>query len=102
MDESKQVCLTTDSEANIVNAPSRLQWKRLSCFGHNLHLAITNSIKCDDRALGLVWKIVSTFSISWKKRYDLAKAQMDNGLPSHTLVADCPTRWGFIQKMVSI
>ena len=104
LDESKQVCLTTDSGANIVNAVSRLQWKRLSCFGHNLHLAITNSIKCDarcTRALGLARKIVSTFSMSWKKRRDLAKAQTDNGLPSHTLVADCPTRWGSIQKMVS-
>ena len=42
-----------------------------------VHLAITNSIKCDDRctrALGLARKIVSTFSMSWKKRRDLAKA----------------------------
>ena len=104
LDESKQVCLTTDSGANIVNAASRLDWMRLSCFGHNLHLAITNSIKCDNRftrALGLARKIVSIFSMSWKKRRDLAKAQTDNGLPSHTLVADCPTRWGSIQKMVS-
>ena len=38
--------------------------------------------------------------MSWKKRQDLAKAQTDNGLPSHTLVADCPTRWGSIQKIV--
>ena len=102
LDESKQVCLTTDSGANIVNAASRLDWMRLSCFGHNLYLAITNSIKCDDRctrALGLA--SVSTFSMSWKKRRDLAKAQTNNSLPSHTLVADCPTRWGSIQKMVS-
>ena len=70
LNESKQVCLTTDSRANILNAASRLQWKRLSCFGHNLHLAIINSIKCDDRctgALGLTRKIVSTFSISRKR-----------------------------------
>ena len=48
LDESKQVCLTTDSGVNIVNAASRLNCMKLSCFGHNLHLAITNSIKCDD------------------------------------------------------
>jgi len=29
LDESKQVCLTTDSGANIVNAASRLNWMRL-------------------------------------------------------------------------
>ena len=70
LNESKQVYLTTDSEANIVNAASRLYWERLSCFGHNLHLAITNSIRCNDRstrALGLAHNIVSTFSMSLKR-----------------------------------
>ena len=97
LDESKQMCLTTDSGANIVNAASRLDWIRLTCFGQNLHLAITNSIKCDDRctrALGLAQKIVSTFSMSWKKRRDPAKAQIDNELQFPTLIADYPTRWG--------
>ena len=61
LDESKQVCLTTDSGANIVNAASRLHWMRLSCFVHNLHLAITNFIKCDDRCTRARQKIVSTF-----------------------------------------
>ena len=40
LEEGKQVCLTLDSGANIVNAALRLNWLRLSCFGHNLHLAI--------------------------------------------------------------
>ena len=104
LEEEKQICLTTDSGSNMVNAVSRLNWLRLSCFGHNLHLAITNSIKCDDRcsrALGLSRKIVSAFSMSWKKRRDLAKAQLDHDLPSHTLIADCPTRWGSVHKMVA-
>ena len=95
LEEGKQVCLTTDSGANMVNAASRLNWLRLSCFGHNLHIAITNSLKCDDRcsrALGLSRKIVSAFSMSWKKRRDLAKAQSDHSLPSHTLITDCSTR----------
>ena len=39
--------------------------------------------------------------MSWKKRRDLVKAQTDHNLPSHTLIADCPTRWGFIHKMVA-
>lgn len=88
----------------MVNAASRLNWLRLSCFGHNLHLAITNSLKYDDRcsrALGLSRKIVSAFSMSWKKCHDLAKAQSDHNLPSHTLIADCPTRWGSVHKMVA-
>ena len=82
----------------MVNAVSRLNWFRLSCFGYNLHLAISNSIKCDDsRALGLPRKIV----MSWKKRCDLAKTQLDHDLPSHTLIADCPTRWRSVHKMVT-
>ena len=101
LDESKQVCLTADSRANIVNAASRLQWKRLSCFGHNLHLAITNSIKCDNRctrALGLARKIVSTFSMSWKKRRDVAKAQTDNGLLISHIGGRLPYQMGIYSK----
>lgn len=40
LDEEKQVCLTTDSGANIVKAVSLNMWTRLSCFGHCLHIAI--------------------------------------------------------------
>ena len=49
LDQDKQVCLTTDSGANIINAASRLKWQRLSCFGHNLHLAVTKAIDSDVR-----------------------------------------------------
>ena len=103
-EEAKQVCLTMDSGANMVNAASRFNWLRPSCFGHNLHLAITNSLKCDDRclrALELLRKIMSAFSISWKKHRDLAIAQSDYSLPSHTLITDYPTRWGSVHKMVA-
>ena len=61
-----RVCLTTDSGSNIVKAARDLQWPRLSCFGHNLHLAITKSIDHDSkchRALGLSRKIVSALSL---------------------------------------
>ncbi len=40
LDEEKQVCLTTDSGANIVKAVTINMWTRLSCFGHCLHIAI--------------------------------------------------------------
>ena len=72
IDVSKQVCLTTDNGSNIVCATeSCLGWTHLSCFGHNLHLAVQNSTKNDrkvDRALGVCKKLVSTFSHSWKKK----------------------------------
>ena len=62
-----------------------------------LHLAVVNSTKDDSRVqrtVALCRKLVSTFSHSWKKKRDLNKAQSDLGLPQHSLVTDCVTRWG--------
>ena len=55
-----------------------LKLTHLSCFGHNLNLAVTNSTKGDDRvarAFGLCKKIVSAFSHTWNKKkiYQLFK-----------------------------
>ena len=103
LDQGKQICLITDSGANIISAASQLNWQSLSCFGHNLHLAITKALKHDDRCtrvFGLARKIVSAFSMSWKKRHDLAKAQREHNLPLHSLIADGPTRWGSSHKML--
>ena len=88
--EKKQVCLTTDNGSNIVNAAEQLKWTRFSCFGHNLHLAITKSIKDDQRcsrAIGVCHKVVAAFSQSWKWKRELSKAQISLGLKEHSLVA---------------
>ena len=87
--QEQLVCITTDSGSNIINATSKLGWKRLSCFGHNLNLAVTKSLKDDyqvSRGLVLARKIVSSFSSSWKHRRELAKVQVEKGLPQHTLI----------------
>ena len=71
LSEANQVCITTDSGSNIINATRRLHWNRLSCFGHNHHLAITKAFSGDSqcaRALGVCHKVVSSFSMSWNKR----------------------------------
>ena len=66
-----QTCITTDNGSNIPCAvQSHLVWPYLTCFGHNLHLAIGNSIKDDSRvqrALGVCRKTVTAFSHSWNK-----------------------------------
>ena len=104
LDPKNQTCITTDNGSNILCAVrSHLVWPYLSCFGHNLHLAISNSIKEDtrvQRALGVCRKIVTTFAHSWKKKRDLSLAQTTLDLPQHSLVNDCVTRWGSQQKMV--
>ena len=86
---AKQVCLTADNGSNIVCAARKLKWLRLSCFGHNLYLAIGKAMtdhRCS-RALAVSRKVVSTFSMSWKKRRDLLQAQVDLKLRQKCLVA---------------
>ena len=98
------LCLSTDSRTNIVSAAQQFKWARLSCFGHNLHNAVNSSIKDDprvSRAAGVCGKIICTFSHGWKKRRDLAKFQLDHGLPQHSLVTDYCTRWGSKQRLIS-
>ena len=87
---SNQVCLTTDSGANIVKAASDLNWSWISCFGHNLHLAITYAMKDEpriSRAIGICKRIVAAFSQSWKRRRELSKAQLELELPVKSLVS---------------
>ena len=99
------MCLTTDNGSNIVCATSnRLGWNHLSCFGHNLHLAVTNSMKDEvhvARAFGVCRKLVELFAHSWKKKRELSEAQVQLKLPNHSLVSDCVTRWGSKEKMVA-
>ena len=70
-------------DQNIVcAAESCLGWTHLSCFGHNLHLAVQNSTKNErkvDRAVGVCKKLVSTFSHSWKKKREVRKIQEELG-----------------------
>lgn len=53
-----------------------------------------------ERAVGVCKKVVSTFSKSWKKKRELAKAQAVLGLPPHQLITESPTRWGSRQMMI--
>lgn len=76
---SKQIAITTDNGSNIKKACKDNKWTNLPCFGHNLHLAITNTMKNNprvQRALGVSKKIVAAFGTSWKRRRDLAAAQV--------------------------
>ena len=93
-----------NQHTHVVSAAQQLEWTRLSCFGHNVHDAVNGYIKDDrrvSRATGVCRKIVCTFSHGQKKRRDLAKFQLEHGLPQHSLITDCCTRWGSKQKMIS-
>ena len=90
LDEKKLACVTTDNGANIVAAVRQLGWTWLNCFGHNLHLAVTNAMTSvkdrTSRAMGQCHTLVGAFSQSWLKRRDLAKAQAELQTPQHVLI----------------
>ena len=93
LNSDRQVAITTDNGANVKLACELLQWNRLSCFGHNLDIAVKKGLQDHriERVLGVCPKVVSAFFYSWKRRRELAKLQKEKNLPSHLLVGDCKT-----------
>lgn len=62
-----------------------------------------NAVKGDERiarAVGLCKKLVGHFSHSWKEKTALKRAQREHKLPEHSLITECPTRWGSRQQMI--
>ena len=103
LDAEKQVAITTDSGSNIKLACRLLRWTRLSCFGHNLDLAISKGLRdySIEEVLQVCRQVIAKFSQSWKKTRDLAKSQAENDLPAHKLKTDCTTRWGSTYDMIA-
>ena len=90
LNASNQVCLITNNGSNLIKAAADLNWPRLSCFGHNLHLAITKALKDDQRcvrALGVSRKTVSSISSSWKRKKEFTKAQINLKIKEHALIS---------------
>ena len=84
------VATTTDNGSNFVAAfRNVLEWPRISCFGHNLDLAIKKSLKIDQiqQAKARCHSLVSISSRSWKKSRDLRQKQLELGINQHKLIA---------------
>ncbi|CAB4038869.1 zinc finger BED domain-containing 1-like, partial [Paramuricea clavata] len=106
LDELNQVAITTDNGANIKKACRDNNWLNVPCFGHNLHLAITNTLSKKTRvshALGICKKVVAAFGTSWKRRRNLEAAQVQEepGKKVKKLALECPTQWGSTLHMIS-
>ena len=103
IDIGKFVAATTNSAANMIAAFRLLELVRISCFGHNLDLAVKKSLTDSkvQRALSRCHSLVNLFSRSWKKSRDLREKQELLDIPQHKLKADVSTRWGSTYEMVS-
>jgi len=100
--ENKLSSITADNGSNVLATVEILGWNGLSCFGHNLHLAITNALKDDDRisrAVGIAHKIVDAFVHSWKRKEIWLNYKL-RWMFHNTLVTECSTCWGTRYKML--
>ena len=91
---NKVVAFTTDSGANVIAAFKSLKLLRISCFGHNLDLAIKKSLSSSQvkQSLARCHSLVELFHRSWKKTRDLREKQQLLDLPQHKLIGDVSTR----------
>ena len=69
LDATELVATTTDNGSNFVAAFNSLEWPHISCFGHNLHLAINKAVNVDRlyRAVKRRCSLVEVFRHSLKK-----------------------------------
>ena len=94
---------TTDNASNYIAAFDMLGWTRVSCFGHNLNLAVSKAVDNHQvqQAIRRCHSLIELFSRSWKKTRDLRLKQEQLGLPKHKLITDVSTQWGSTYMMVS-
>ena len=94
------ILATTDNGASFVAGFCDCGWMHLSCFGHNLDLAIHKGLNMPqhhaqiEKALSRCRSQVAAFNRSWKKNRDLREKQAQLGLAEHKLVEAVATRWG--------
>ena len=96
LDSTKLVAITTDNGSNIKLACELLTRMRVSCFGHNLDLAINKGLNDTriNRVIGLCRKVVLFFSYRWKRQKELREAQQQKNLPEKKLNGDVGIKGG--------
>ena len=102
LDHQMLSAVTTDNGSNIVLATDILNWSRMPCFSHSLHLAVEAAMRLSrvSQALARCKRLVGHFHHSAKSSYTLKKKQLDLQHSTHALVQDITTRWNSSYYMV--
>ena len=89
LSKEKLVAITTDNGSNFVAGMAILECTRISCFGHNLDLAINKSLNITrvQRAIKRCHTLIELFNRSWKKNRDLCQKQNELGVKQHKLIS---------------
>jgi len=103
LSQDKLVFTTTDNGSNFISAFDLLELPKLSCFEHNLDLAMNKALQVDriQQVIRRCHALVGLFSRSWKKNQDLRQKQLELRLPEHRLISDVTTRWGSTYSMIA-
>jgi len=92
--------LTTDNASNNKKAFSNC-YTRITCFEHNLDLAVKKELAVDEsNALSRLRRVVAAFNRSTKSKRELLAMQTERDLPLHSPIHDEPTRWGSTYDMI--
>lgn len=99
----KVINFVTDNGANIVKAIRDMNYIRISCAAHNLHLCITGALKSQRILTEILAKgrsIVGHFNHSAKACDRLRELQSQLQIPQKKLIQDVSTRWNSTLHML--
>ncbi|XP_060845484.1 E3 SUMO-protein ligase ZBED1-like [Rhopalosiphum padi] len=85
--------VVSDNAANIKSAIEKCNWRRLSCFAHDINLIVHCGLGKIEPVVTKIKDIVSYFKRSSHALAKLQEYQKQTGNPILKLKQDCPTRW---------
>lgn len=85
--------VVSDNAANIKSAIEKCNWRRLSCFAHDINLIVHCGLDKIETVVTKIKDIVSYFKRSSHALAKLQEYQKQTGNPIVKLKQDCLTRW---------
>lgn len=99
----KVTVMVADNETYSRLANEQLPWAYVPCFGHLIHLVVTDAIPGDEKAIALIEKvrsIVILFQQNPQVVENFTVTQKSLGLPENKLILNVAVRWNSIYFML--